>query len=141
MEVNLDFTLRDGKTISTAGRYLKAIVEAQANEYALFGIRGDGKTQASLAAIVGHSKVHEQKGFPLPVPWMAVRDTHTNHKTTTLKSLANPLWQGCWHMYDDSHLAVFKAGEKEYVHMQLMGVENAEALDRLRQETVGVWFQ
>jgi hypothetical protein len=83
MDLNLDFTLTDNVTPSTAGRYPAAIVTAQANEYALFGIRGDGKTIASLAAIVGHAQTHEGYKFPLPVPWMGVRDTFANHKLTT----------------------------------------------------------
>ena len=114
MDLNLDFTMADNQTPSTAGRYLAAIVTGQASEFALFGIRGDGKTIASLAAIVAHAQRHEQAGYPLPVPWMGVRDTFANHKLTTVKSLQNPLWGGCWELREDNHLAVFKAGPKEY---------------------------
>jgi hypothetical protein len=118
-------------------------MRAEADEYALFGIRGDGKTIGVLAAILAHAQVHKQKGFALPVPWMALRDSFANHKVTTLESLLKSLWGGRWRLYDNNHLAAFRqgAGQDDLVLLKLAGCDNMDAVNKLRQEVVGVWVQ
>ncbi len=118
-------------------------MEAKAEEYALFGIRGDGKTIGILGAILAHAEKHRRAGFGLPVPWMAVRDSFANHKVTTIKSLQKPLWKGKWQLYDSNHLAAFKqgAGKDDLVVLMLAGCDNFDSLNKLRQEAVGVWVQ
>src|ERR1043165_3039046 len=79
--MTLDFTTASGQ-VSTVGRFVLAVLEAKAEEYALFGIRGAGKTIGILGAILAHAEKHRQLGFGLPVPWLALRDSFANHKLT-----------------------------------------------------------
>lgn len=118
-------------------------MEAKAEEYALVGIRGDGKTIGVLSAILAHAEVHRQQGFGLPVPWMALRDSGANHKVTTIESLQKPMWAGHWKIYDNNHLAAFRqgAGKDDLVLLKLAGCDNKDAINKLRQEVVGVWVQ
>ena len=116
-------------------------MRAEADEYALFGIRGDGKTIAVLAAILAHADTHKKAGFGWPVPWMAVRDSFANHKVTTLESLNKPFWRGKWQLYDNNHLAVFRDCGQEWALLKLAGCDNMDSVNKLRQEVVGVWVQ
>lgn len=119
------------------------MTKAEASEYALVGIRGDGKTIGVLGAILAHAQVHREHKFGLPVPWMAIRDSFANHKVTTLESLNKPIWGGRWKLYDNNHLAAFKrgAGKDDLALLKLAGCDNIDAVNKLRQEVVGVWAQ
>lgn len=125
------------------GRFVLSVTRAEAEEYALFGIRGDGKTIGVLAAILAHADKHKSLGFGLPVPWMAIRDSFANHKVTTIESLQKPLWGGFWRLYDNNHLAAFSqgAGKEDLVLLKLAGCDNMDSINKLRQEVVGVWVQ
>ena len=71
-ELNLDLE-------PVAGAFAQAVAEGKGREFGCFGTRGDGKTFAALIAMVMHAQLHHQAGFPLPVPWMGVTDTHRSH--------------------------------------------------------------
>lgn len=125
------------------GRFILAVTKAEANEYAVVGIRGDGKTIGILGAILAHAQVHREAGFGLPVPWLAIRDSFANHKVTTIESLNKPLWGNHWKLYDNNHLAAFKRGpgKDDLALLKLAGCDNMDAVNKLRQEVVGVWCQ
>lgn len=124
-----------------AGQFALAVAEGKGNEIACYGTRGDGKTFAALIATILHAQKHQQAGYPLPVPWLGVTDTHRSHKLKTCRTLTHPAWLGAWKLYDDEHLAVFRQGNTDLVHMDLFGVEDQGAMDRLRMETCGAWFE
>lgn len=57
-------------------------------EAALFGPRGEGKTEAGYRRMTLHAA--EQPEETRPIPWAVIRDTWENLKRTTLKSLLFP---------------------------------------------------
>ncbi len=124
-----------------AGEFLNAVVENRAREICVYGPRGEAKTQTLLLAAVAHAERNQILGHPMPVKWIGVTDTHRAHVVKTIPSLHDPLWNGAWRMFDGDHLAVFFDGETPLVTMELFGVEDQGAIDRLRMETVGVWFE
>jgi hypothetical protein len=133
-ELNLDLE-------PVAGAFAKAIAEGTGRELACFGARGDGKTFAALIGMIMHAQRHHQAGYPLPVRWIGVADTFRSHEIKTCRSLMKPEWQGGWSLFDHSHLAVFRQGMTDLVHLDLFGIEDQGAMDRVRMETVGVWFE
>ena len=139
-DLNLDF-----RQSPIVARALHAIrngwLNPQCNEIAIYGTRGDGKTIGAFAGMVEHAKIHEKEGYDLPVPWIGVTDTFQSHKNKTLKSLQLPLWNGAWKITEQGHTATFWNERKPLVKIDLFGIEDENAMDRVRVETVGVWFE
>lgn len=122
-------------------QFVQAVACGEAREIACYGTRGDGKTIGILAAMIGHAAKHDEQKYDLPVRWIGVTDTFASHKIKTVRSLELPLWKGCWKVYDGGHLAVARVNGREIVHLDLFGIEDEGAKDRVRMETVGVWFE
>lgn len=114
--------------------------KVRCREMAAFGTRGDGKTWGAGAVMIQHAKIHAKLGFPLPTRWAGVADTFQSHKLKTVRSLTAPPWEGAWQIRDQGHLAVFRDRDVE-VHLDLFGIEDQGAVDRLRLECHGLWFE
>lgn len=125
----------------TIQRVIADVVAGAARETAVFGTRGDGKTQGVLGAMLGHALQHQAAGYPLPVPWMGVTDTFASHKLKTVRSVEDPMWQSCWQVQDSGHQVVAVVGGKPLVRLDLFGIEDQGAMNRVRMETCGVWFE
>ncbi len=120
---------------------------ATVEEVLALGPRGEGKTIGVLSAMVFHAMKHQEAGFDLPVSWVGVRDTLENHKATTVKTIQKPLWAGMWKVYDGSKLCVaYMQPEadrppQEIVKLNLIGLDDQAAKDKLKLETTGLWFE
>lgn len=128
----------------TVKRFIQAVSRGEAGasgEYAAFGTRGDGKTQGAFGAMLAHAARHQAAGFPLPTTWMGVTDTFSSHKIKTVASLQDPFWKGTWRLQDSDHTAVAVIGGVEVVRILLFGIEDQGAMDRVRMEVHGVWFE
>jgi hypothetical protein len=125
----------------TVRAFIADVVAGRAREYGVFGTRGDGKTQGVLGAMLGHAVGHQAAGHPVPVRWMGVTDTFASHKLKTVRSVEDPLWQSCWQVHDTGHEVVAVVGGKPLVRLDLFGIEDQGAMNRVRMETGGVWFE
>jgi len=110
-------------------------------EVCAFGARGDGKTIAALSAMIAHAQRHYAAGYSLPVRWIGVRDTFTNHRLTTCNTLLKPMWKNCWAGEDGGHKWFARGGGSVLVELDLMGLEDQSAKEKLKVECVGVWFE
>lgn len=110
----------------------------KADEVLALGPRGEAKTISALVAMAAHAKIHEERGYKLPVPWVGITDTFNSHREKTHDSLKKPFWEGAWQVYEGGHRAVFKTN-KAAVVLSLFGIENRAALDRARRETACTW--
>lgn len=131
-------TLELGPTVAAA---VHASATGAAPETCIFGPRGERKTWGALTAMLQHAWLHHQAGHPLPTKWVGVADTFQSHRIKTVRSLEDPRWRGLWRLRQDDHLAVATIGGTELVHLDLFGIEDQGAMDRLRMEMHGLWFE
>jgi hypothetical protein len=135
----------DFENAPVIGSFVKSIAYGNdakgGNEILCVGTRGDGKTIGVLSAMFLHAVEHYAKGYPLPVSWMGVTDTFTSHKLKTVRSLENPLFKGGWRLTDNDHVASYYHQGAKFVHLDLFGIEDQGAMDRLRMETNCMWFE
>jgi len=134
--IELNFDLTD-----TVDQFVSAIENGEADEIACYGTRGDGKTQGAFIGQVLHAVRHKAEGFALPTIWMGVTDTFESHKQKTVPSLQELHWEGRWRLYDGNHLAVYRVERQELVHLNLFGIEDRGATDRVRRAAHGMWFE
>lgn len=118
-------------------QFISATATGQAREIACFGTRGDGKTIGALFAMLAHAEIHKRHGFKTPAKWIGVADTFESHKSKTFESLTKDFWAGCWQQSDGGK--VWHGGD--LVDLHLFGVKDNTEIDRVRTETVGVWFE
>ena len=127
-----------------AGKFVLSAINGDPRterEICCFGARGDGKTFAALIAMIYHAKRHVDEGYDLPVPWMGVTDTFASHKIKTHRTLESAIWKGAWRLIDGGHKAICRIGGRDLVELDLFGIEDQGAMDRVRMETVGLWFE
>ncbi len=133
--------LLDIRFRQTVHGFVLAVASGQAREFACFGPRGDGKTVGVLGAMLAHAAKHQEAGHPLPAAWIGVTDTFAAHKLKTKRTLLDPLWKGTWQLSDGDHVATATVNGRPVVQLDLFGIEDQGAMDRVRMETVGVWFE
>jgi hypothetical protein len=124
-----------------ASEFILAIANGPEPELCAFGARGDGKTFAALGGMAAHAMKHREAGFPLPVIWMGVTDTFASHRVKTHETLMKPEWQGAWRLADNGHIAYFEIAGQALVKLHLFGIEDQGAMDRVRMEVTGCWFE
>lgn len=125
----------------TVSQFVLTSATGQAREIAAFGARGDGKTIGAMGTAIYHAKLHGAMGYRLPTSWWGFADTFSSHKAKTFDSLQDQMWGGCWRSKDIGHLWVFSIDGQDMVNFHLSGVEDQSALDRLRMQTHGLWFE
>lgn len=125
-----------------ASEFIRRVVTAgEPPEQACTGARGDRKTSAALAAILVHADLHLAAGGDLPVRWMVPTDTHANHELKLVRTMGAPWTGGVWLLRDDRHLGVATVAGVELAHLDLFGVRDLGAHDRLRAECSGLWAE
>lgn len=129
-------TLRLRGVVSQA---VQAIAKPSASEVFVFGTRGDGKTIGALAGMIAHARIHAEAGFELPTIWMGFTDTHQSHKAKAVPTMQERIWEGGWRIRDDSHIAEFVIDGTVWVRINLFGIEDLGAMDRVRAACHGVW--
>lgn len=120
-------------------RFALAVINGTAKEIGVFSSRGEAKTITALAAMGGHAAKHSVSGHALPVKWLGVTETFAAHKAKTHESLQKDFWQGAWRLEDGGHKAILSDGESDGVLLDLFGVEDSGAIDRMRTESCCMW--
>ena len=108
-------------------------------ETAIIGPRSEGKSWASLGAVLLHSQLHETAGYPLPVPWLWFRDSFPMHEANLLKDIARLEWQGLWQASDGGRIVRAVMNGACAVEARLFGLEDISAIERMRGQAVGIY--
>jgi hypothetical protein len=116
-----------------------APIGSHVDELLLLGPRGEGKTWGVLCAAIRHAQLHEAAGFPLPVPWLWFRDSFTNHERNLLQDLQREELQGFWSLHEGGRLVKGNMSGKEIIRAFVFGLEDKDAVERLRAGCVGVF--
>jgi hypothetical protein len=109
------------------------------DEVAVVSPRGEGKTWGVLGAQLLHAQEHEQRGFPLPVPWLWFRDSFPNHERNLLEDLDRIEWGGLWRKYDGGRTVQAEMAGQAILKAFVFGLEDVTAIERLRGGCVGVY--
>jgi hypothetical protein len=118
-----------------------AYVGGVVRETAVLGARGDGKSICGATAQVLYAERHRAQGGALPVRILVATDTFMSHRAKLCRSLEEALWHRLWVSREDRHVWVATIGGVEYVHLELIGVEDQGALDRMRQAAHALWLE
>lgn len=118
----------------TPTRFLLEALEGPAVEIVVKGARGVRKTQTGLDFSVLFAWRHSVLGGPLPVRVMIVGATAVHLRATVVRSMQAPWWRGGWQAEDDARRARFVLDGVCWVDADLVGVEDAQGVDRLRRE-------
>ncbi|MBM4288561.1 MAG: PhoH family protein, partial [Deltaproteobacteria bacterium] len=121
--------------------YLSATQSAYAHSDALINViigpAGEGKTYASVGAMIISAQRNKR-----PVLWAIIRDTHTNIKRSTVRSI-NKIFRktpslASWR--DDYRQLTIHCNPK--VEVDLFGIDDPGALNRLQgTEYDGIWLE
>ncbi|MBM4288356.1 MAG: hypothetical protein FJ135_09470 [Deltaproteobacteria bacterium] len=121
--------------------YLSATQSAYAHSDALINViigpAGEGKTYASVGAMIISAQRNKR-----PVLWAVIRDTHTNIKRSTVRSI-NKIFRKtpslvAWR--DDYRQLAIHCNPK--VEVDLFGIDDPGALNRLQgTEYDGIWLE
>lgn len=110
-------------------------------ETAVLGARGDGKSILGGIAQLHYAERHRAHGGALPVRILVATDTFTAHRAKLCRSLEEALWNGLWTPREDKHVWTATLAGVEYVNLELIGVEDQGALDRMRQAAHALWLE
>jgi len=101
----------------------------------IYSSKGEGKTFASVAALIKHA---ERCGKDIRAA--IVRDTHTNIKISTARSIQDALPIGSYKFKDDyKHLSIFS---EPRVDIDLFGIDDLNAVSKLQgPEYAAIWLE
>jgi hypothetical protein len=123
-----------------ASAFIADAVDGQdAAELLAVSPRGEGKSQASLGALLAHALVHQAHGHAWPVRWQIVGSSRVYLLVTVARSMSAEWWRGAWTLADDDRLARLTLDGSVLVECDLVGVEDESGVDRLRREVHCAW--
>ena len=101
----------------------------------IFSSKGEGKTFACVVACIKHA---ERCGKP--IRGAVVRDTHTNIKISTMRSIQDALSLGTYKFKDDfKHLKIYSDPS---VELDMFGIDDLNAVSRLQgPEYAIIWLE
>jgi len=114
-----------------------AYATSKATIVVIIGPAGEGKTYASVASMMHNAKLNGRS-----VLWAIIRDTHTNIKRSTVRSINKMFRSHPNHIQwgDDYRRLVIKCNPK--VEVDLFGIDDPTSLNRLQgTEYDGIWLE